>query len=99
MRFVPNDGRCRLVQSTLTAPEAARLREILVSAISDLRMVIAHTDAMDFHGLLKQHKAFLMKPLQELPAEAWGYRHALCSGPSLPEGGGDVYNDQNESIT
>jgi len=58
-----------MVRSTLTADEAARLREILTSAFSDLRMEIAHTDTMDFHGLLKQRKAFLMKLLQELPQE------------------------------
>jgi hypothetical protein len=44
---------------TSTADEAARLREILASAFSDLRMEMAYTDAMDFHGLLKQRKAFL----------------------------------------
>jgi hypothetical protein len=56
-----------MVQSTLTADEAARLRAILASAFSDLWMVIAHTDAIDFHGLLKQRKAFSMKLLQALP--------------------------------
>jgi hypothetical protein len=53
----------------LNSGRAARLREILASAFSDLRMEIAHTDAMDFHGLLKQRKAFLMKLLQDLPPE------------------------------
>jgi hypothetical protein len=58
-----------MVQVTLTTEEAAMLREILASALSDLRMEVADTDAKDFRDLLKQREAFLKKLLQELPQE------------------------------
>jgi hypothetical protein len=56
-----------MVQVTLTTEEAAMLREILTSVLSDLRMEVANTDTKDFRDLLKQREAFLKKLLQELP--------------------------------
>lgn len=58
-----------MVQLTLTAEEAGMLGEILASYLSDLRMEIADTDAMDFREHLKQREVFLKKLLQELPGE------------------------------
>ena len=58
-----------MVQLVLTAEEAALLGEILTSYLSDLRMEIADTDAMDFRQTLKQREVFLKKLLQALSQE------------------------------
>jgi hypothetical protein len=58
-----------MVQLTLTAEETAMLGEMLASYLSDVRMEIADTDAMDFREHLKQREVFLKKLLQELPGE------------------------------
>jgi hypothetical protein len=58
-----------MVQLTLTAEEASMLGEILASYLSDLRMEIADTEAMDFREHLKQREVFLKKLLEELPGE------------------------------
>ena len=57
-----------MVQLTLTTEEGIMLGEILASYLSDLRMEIADTDAMDFREHLKQREVFLKKLLQELPS-------------------------------
>ncbi len=58
-----------MVQITFSAEEAAMLREVLEIYLSDLRMEIADTDAMDFRERLKQQEAFLTRLLQRLRAE------------------------------
>ena len=58
-----------MVQLILTAEEAALLGEILTSYLSDLRMEIADTEAMDFHEALKQREVFLKKLVQTLAQE------------------------------
>ena len=55
-----------MVQLTLTAEEATLLSEILASYLSDLRMEIADTDAMDFRESLKQREVFLKRLLHTL---------------------------------
>jgi hypothetical protein len=58
-----------MVQFVLTAEEAALLSEILTSYLSDLRMEIADTEAMDFREALKQREVFLKRLLQTLSQE------------------------------
>ena len=58
-----------MVQLVFTAEEAALLGEILTSYLSDLRMEIADTDAMDFRQTLKQREVFLKRLLQALSQE------------------------------
>ena len=58
-----------MVQLVLTAEEAALLGEILTSYLSDLRMEIADTEAMDFRESLKQREVFLKRLLQTLSQE------------------------------
>jgi hypothetical protein len=57
-----------MVQITLTLEEAATLREVLASYVSDLRMEIANTDSMDFREELKHKKEFLNRILGQLDA-------------------------------
>jgi predicted Zn-dependent protease len=58
-----------MVQLVLTAEEATLLGEILASYLSDLRMEIADTEAMDFREALKQREVFLKKLLHTLSQE------------------------------
>ena len=58
-----------MVQLVLTAEEAALLGEILTSYLSDLRMEIADTEAMDLRETLKQREVFLKRLLQTLSQE------------------------------
>ena len=58
-----------MVQITLTQEEAAALRGVLSSYLSDLRMEIADTDSMQFREGLKREEALLKKLLQQLDAE------------------------------
>jgi predicted RNA binding protein with dsRBD fold (UPF0201 family) len=58
-----------MVQLTLTTEEAETLREVLDSYLSDLRMEIADTDAMEFREKLKEQEASLRKLLQRLEAK------------------------------
>ena len=58
-----------MAQLVLTAEEAALLGEILTSYLSDLRMEIADTEAMDFRESLKQREVFLKRLLQTLSQE------------------------------
>ena len=58
-----------MVQLILTAEEATLLSEILASYLSDLRMEIADTDAMDFRVSLKQREVFLKRLLHTLYQE------------------------------
>lgn len=55
-----------MVQLTLTAEEAATLRSVLQSYVSDLRMEIADTDSMDFRERLKAEETVLKRLLQQL---------------------------------
>ena len=57
-----------MFQITLTAAEAADLREVLESYLSELRMEIANTDSMDFRERLKQREGLLKRLLAGLPA-------------------------------
>ena len=58
-----------MAQITLTQEEAATLREVLNSYVSDLRMEIADTDSMQFRENLKREEAVLQKLLQQLDPE------------------------------
>jgi hypothetical protein len=55
-----------MVQITLTTDEAATLREVLETYVSDLRMEIADTDSMDFRERLKAEEAFLKRLIGQL---------------------------------
>jgi hypothetical protein len=55
-----------MVQITLAAEEAALLGDVLENYLSDLRMEIANTDAMDVRDNLKGREAFLKGLLQKL---------------------------------
>jgi hypothetical protein len=57
-----------VAQITMTQAEAAALREILSSYLSDLRMEIADTDSMQFREGLKRREALLKKLLEQLDA-------------------------------
>lgn len=57
------------MQINLTADEAVMLREILNHYLSDLRMEVADTDAMDFREKLKQEEGFINRVLQQLDGE------------------------------
>lgn len=63
-----------MVAITLTAEEAALLRQVLTSYLSDLRMEIADTDSIDFREKLKEEEAFLKRLIEQLgtPAAATG---------------------------
>jgi hypothetical protein len=58
-----------VAQITLTQEEAAVLRGVLNSYLSDLRMEIANTDSMQFRENLKREEVFLKKLLQQLDVE------------------------------
>ena len=58
-----------MAQITLTQEEAATLREVLSSYVSDLRMEVADTDSSQFRENLKREEALLKKLLQQLDAE------------------------------
>ncbi len=58
-----------MVQLTLTTEEAETLREVLDSYLSNLRMEIADTDAMEFREKLKEQEASLKRVLQRLEAK------------------------------
>jgi hypothetical protein len=58
-----------MVQLVLTTEEATLLSEILTSYLSDLRMEIADTEALDFREGLKQREVFLKRLLQTLSQE------------------------------
>ena len=55
-----------MAQLTLNIEEADMLGEVLQSYLSDLRMEIADTEAMEFRERLKRQEAFINKLLQEL---------------------------------
>jgi hypothetical protein len=61
--------RSTVAQITLTREEAATLRGVLNSYLSDLRMEIADTDSMQFRDDLKREEGTLKKLLQQLDAE------------------------------
>ena len=58
-----------MAQLTLTDQEAATLRRVLEQYVSDLRMEIADTDAMDFREQLKREEAFLKTVIEQLGRE------------------------------
>jgi hypothetical protein len=58
-----------VAQITLTQEEAAQLRKVLNSYLSDLRMEIADTDSMPFREDLKRQEVLLKKLLQQLGDE------------------------------
>jgi hypothetical protein len=57
------------MQLTLTEPQAATLRKILVSYLGDLRFEISGTDKMDFREHLKKEEVFIKELIGQLPAE------------------------------
>jgi hypothetical protein len=56
-------------QITFTQEEAAALRDILRSDLSDLRMEVADTDSLQFRENLKREEVLLKTLLQRLDAE------------------------------
>ena len=58
-----------MARITLTQEEAATLRNVLSSYLSDLRMEVANTDSQPFREHLKREEAMLKKLLQQLDAE------------------------------
>jgi hypothetical protein len=61
--------RSTVAQITLTQAEAAALREMLSSYLSDLRMEVADTDSMQFREGLKRQEALLKNILQQLDGQ------------------------------
>lgn len=55
-----------MVVLELSADEAAQLRSILESHLSDLRMEIADTDRMDYRELLHREQKLMEKLLMRL---------------------------------
>jgi hypothetical protein len=55
-----------MVQLDLSEEERQVLLEVLETALSDLRMEIAHTDRMEFREMLKERKAVLSKAIEAL---------------------------------
>jgi hypothetical protein len=64
------DRRSTVAQITLTQAEAAALREMLGSYLSDLRMEVANTDSMPFREDLKRQEALLKNILQQLDMQS-----------------------------
>jgi hypothetical protein len=58
-----------MAQLTLIPEEAAALRDMLSSSISDLRMEIAATDSRAFREDLKRLKVLLIGLLEQLDSE------------------------------
>ena len=58
-----------MAQITLTQAEAAALREMLSSYLSDLRMEVADTDSMQFREGLKRQEVLLKNILQQLDGQ------------------------------
>lgn len=54
------------MQLNLTPDEASELRELLASALSDLRMEIARTDTHDFRERLHHREELLKRVLDAL---------------------------------
>jgi hypothetical protein len=59
-----------MVQLTLTEKDAARLRKVLETYVSDLRMEIRDTDAHDFREGLKQEEAAINVWIEQLRTQA-----------------------------
>ena len=55
-----------MVHLDLSEEERQILLEVLETALSDLRMEIAHTDRMEFREMLKERKAVLSKAIEAL---------------------------------
>jgi hypothetical protein len=73
--------RSPVAQITLTQEEAATLREVLSSYVSDLRMEVADTDSSQFREHLKRKETMLKKLLQQLDTE--------LAAPEAPSSSGD----------
>ena len=56
-----------MIQIELSEAEAAALREVLRSYLSDLHTEIAHTDTYDYRERLKERQALLKALQQRLP--------------------------------
>ena len=54
---------------TLNTQEAEKLKRILTSYLSDLRMEISDTDRMDFRDSLKQDEVLLKRVLRDLGSD------------------------------
>lgn len=61
-----------MVQLTLTEKDAAMLRKVLETYVSDLRMEIRDTDAHDFREGLKQEEAAINALIEQLRTQAHG---------------------------
>ncbi len=59
-----------MVQLTLTEKDAATLRKVLETYVSDLRMEIRDTDAHDFREGLKEEEAAIKVLIEQLPRQA-----------------------------
>jgi hypothetical protein len=58
-----------VAQITLTQEEAAALRAVLSSYVSDIRMEIANTDSWQWRQNLKREAVLLKRLLEQLDAE------------------------------
>lgn len=54
---------------TLSAEEAQELRELLATALSDLRSEIHHTDSLEFRERLLSRQRLLLRLREQLGAE------------------------------
>jgi hypothetical protein len=59
-----------MITFDLTPDEEQLLREMMESALSDLRMEIAGTDRMAFRDHLKKRKGVIQKVLDTIPVAA-----------------------------
>jgi hypothetical protein len=59
-----------VVQLTLTEKDAATLRKVLETYVSDLRMEIRDTDAHDFRDGLKQEEVAINVLIEQLRTQA-----------------------------
>ena len=55
-----------MIDIKLTDKEAAELREVLTSYVSDLRMEITDTEKYEFREKLKNQKTFLVNLIDKL---------------------------------
>ncbi|HEU4565787.1 MAG TPA: hypothetical protein VFS05_14100 [Gemmatimonadaceae bacterium] len=59
-----------MIQLSLSADDAAMLREMLEDYLSDLRMEVAGTDSKDWREALKRREELLKRLLDELARPA-----------------------------
>jgi hypothetical protein len=68
MRAAEN-RRWRVVQISLSEPDASMLRETLEAKLVDLRREISHTDSPRFREILYQLEGMLQRLIAQLPRD------------------------------